>query len=126
MTCFACPEQYDIYDGDELVAYLRYRGGHLIVHPYFKDQFYPSDWSELAEGLPRQKIDFDTLIYEEYIGDQFDGSFEVSERAKRENKLGPTIQISVKESAFINNNFRVHNKSITLKTEKKKRKFCWK
>ena len=41
-------------------------------------------------------------------------SKEVSERAKRENKLGPTIQISVKESAFINNNFRVHNKSITL------------
>ena len=41
-------------------------------------------------------------------------SREVSERAIKENKLGPTIQISVKESSFINNNFKVHNKSITL------------
>ena len=41
-------------------------------------------------------------------------SREVSERAIRENKLGPTIQISVKDSSFINNNFKVHNKSITL------------
>ena len=41
-------------------------------------------------------------------------SKEVSERAIKENKLGPTIQISVKESSFVNNTFRVHNKSITL------------
>ena len=34
---------------------------------------------------------------------------EVSERAVRQNKLGPTIQIVVKESDFV-----VHNKSITL------------
>lgn len=26
-TCFACPEQYDVYAGDEIVAYLRLRHG---------------------------------------------------------------------------------------------------
>ena len=41
-------------------------------------------------------------------------SKEVSERAIRENKLGPTIQIVVKESEFSEKGFKVHNKSITL------------
>lgn len=41
-------------------------------------------------------------------------SNEVSERAIRENKLGPTIQIVVKESDFSESGFKVHNKSITL------------
>ena len=41
-------------------------------------------------------------------------SNEVSERAIRENKLGPTIQIVVKESDFNETGFKVHNKSITL------------
>lgn len=30
-TCGACPEQYDIYDGETPVGYLRLRGGHLYV-----------------------------------------------------------------------------------------------
>ena len=41
-------------------------------------------------------------------------SKEVSERAIRENKLGHTIQIVVKESDFIDGGFKVHNKSITF------------
>ena len=30
-TCFACPEQYDAYDGDQMVAYLRLRHGRFTV-----------------------------------------------------------------------------------------------
>ena len=30
-TCFACPEQYDVYKGEEQVAYVRLRHGHLTV-----------------------------------------------------------------------------------------------
>ena len=41
-------------------------------------------------------------------------SNEVSERAIRENKLGQTIQIVVKESDYSETGFKVHNKSITL------------
>ena len=41
-------------------------------------------------------------------------SKEVSERAIRENKLGPTIQIVVKEAEISENGFKSHNKSITL------------
>ena len=41
-------------------------------------------------------------------------SKEVSERAVKENKLGPTIQIVVKESSFDGTGFKVHNKSKTL------------
>ena len=41
-------------------------------------------------------------------------SKEVSERAIRENKLGPTIQIVVKEAEMSENGFKSHNKSITL------------
>lgn len=32
MTCGACPEQYDLYAGDEIVAYFRLRHGHFRVH----------------------------------------------------------------------------------------------
>ena len=41
-------------------------------------------------------------------------SKEVSQRAVKENKLGYTIQLVAKESEFINNTFKVHNKSTTL------------
>lgn len=30
-TCIACPEQYDVFDGDKIVAYIRLRWGHLSV-----------------------------------------------------------------------------------------------
>ena len=33
MTCPAFPEQYDVYKGDEYVAYVRLRWGELTVHP---------------------------------------------------------------------------------------------
>ena len=28
-TCGACPEQYDVYEGDEEVGYMRLRHGHF-------------------------------------------------------------------------------------------------
>ena len=30
-TCYACPEQYDVYAGDEMVAYFRLRHGSFRV-----------------------------------------------------------------------------------------------
>lgn len=30
-TCFACPEQYDVYAGDEIVAYFRLRHGSFYA-----------------------------------------------------------------------------------------------
>lgn len=30
-TCFMCPEQYDVYRGEEQVAYVRLRWGYLTV-----------------------------------------------------------------------------------------------
>lgn len=30
-TCFACPEQYDVYQGDKKVAYVHLRHGHLSL-----------------------------------------------------------------------------------------------
>ena len=31
MTCMACPEQYDVFDGDKLVGYVRLRYSNLNV-----------------------------------------------------------------------------------------------
>lgn len=31
LTCIACPEQYDVWDGDKQVAYVRLRHGCLTV-----------------------------------------------------------------------------------------------
>jgi hypothetical protein len=31
-TCYACPEQYDAFDGDKQVGYLRLRHGEFTVH----------------------------------------------------------------------------------------------
>ena len=30
-TCYACPEQYDVYAGEEQVAYFRLRHGHFYA-----------------------------------------------------------------------------------------------
>lgn len=35
LTCSACPEQYDVFDGDKTVGYLRLRHGHFSASaPY--------------------------------------------------------------------------------------------
>ena len=63
-TCFACPEQYDVYLNGESIAYVRERHGHLTVNP-------------IINGT----IDRERLIYEEYANGRSD-IFE-----KREEKL---------------------------------------
>lgn len=39
-TCFACPEQYDVYHGTEKVGYIRYRHGFFIVNPVVNGDYY--------------------------------------------------------------------------------------
>ncbi len=55
-TCGACPHQFDVYDGDNKVAYVRLRYGYLKVCPY-----------------KNEKIDFDTLIWDTEEFDDGDG-----------------------------------------------------
>lgn len=31
-TCYACPEQYDVFDGKRLVGYLRLRHGYFAAY----------------------------------------------------------------------------------------------
>lgn len=56
-TCYACPEQYDVYDGDKKVGYLRLRHG-----------FFRADAPDCL----------DETVYESET--QGDGVFEESER----------------------------------------------
>lgn len=32
LTCYACPEQYDVYKGDDQIGYLRLRHGSFRAH----------------------------------------------------------------------------------------------
>lgn len=55
-TCEACPEQYDVFEGDKLVGYIRLR------------------WSQLTVQCPDVGGE---LVYESQIGDSgWDGCFE--------------------------------------------------
>lgn len=38
-TCFACPEQYDVYYNDALVGYIRYRHGIFSVNPVINGNY---------------------------------------------------------------------------------------
>ena len=52
-TCFACPEQYDAFIGEEKVGYLRLRHGHFRVEC-------PDVWGELVyEASPNGDGIFD-------------------------------------------------------------------
>lgn len=66
-TCHACPEQYDVYEGDykdgKYVAYVRKRWGHLTVHPVVNGE-----------------IIWDKLIYEEVEGDDYNGVIDNKEK----------------------------------------------
>ena len=90
ITCFTCPEQYDVYDGDKLIAYVRYRYGHLTVNPYFKELKRHFDLYS-AETIYRKEIDFDTDIYSENIGDSWGGSFDDDKREEILDKLDNII-----------------------------------
>ena len=58
MTCYVCPEQYDVFLGDRQIGYLRLRWGHFTAD-------YPDVGGE--------------LVYEAGLGDGFAGSFETIE-----------------------------------------------
>ena len=58
----ACPQQFIIALDNNVVAYLRIRGGHLSVHPA-KDN----------EDCTDCDIDFGTVIYEKEYDDQWLG-----------------------------------------------------
>ena len=54
-TCGACPEQYDIYLSNKLVAYFRLRWGHISVTEYdkygsFGDLIFEMDYHDSACG----------------------------------------------------------------------------
>lgn len=53
-TCYACPEQYDVYCKEKKVGYIRYRSGKFTVE-------YPDCGKELLTAL--------------HIGDEYDGMF---------------------------------------------------
>lgn len=71
-TCPACPQQYDVWDGDTKVAYVRYRWGYLRVNPYTKEKFMGTDY--FGNEIEKQKIDFETVIFGMNIGNGLDGS----------------------------------------------------
>lgn len=62
-TCHACPEQYDVYEGDykdgKYVAYVRKRWGHLAVHP-----------------VENGEINWDKVIYQETENDPWNGTID--------------------------------------------------
>lgn len=58
-TCFACPEQYDVFNNKSPVGYIRLRWGCLTVE-------YPDVGGE--------------LIYEASIGNEWCGEFESEEQ----------------------------------------------
>ena len=54
-TCFACPEQYDVFQGDERVGYIKLRWGRLRVDfPPSGDTIYEKRYDDNMQG------DFDT------------------------------------------------------------------
>lgn len=74
LTCNACPEQYDVYDGEKYVAYIRLRWGYLSVRP--------------SDGV--KEIEIYSYNWED---DPYKGCFEGSER---EHHL-PLIAKAIKE-----------------------------
>lgn len=83
------------------------------VNGYGSDEVYTDTWNPKSIGNST------TLMEDTSNHDLISTTFrylskEVSERAIRENKLGPTIQIVVKEAEISENGFKSHNKSITL------------
>ena len=79
ITCHGCPEQYDVYEGDKKVAYVRYRWGYCTVNPYRPDLIERTNfWTGKVEV--DQDIDFDTEIFARAYGDGLDGMFREYER----------------------------------------------
>ena len=76
-TCGACPEQYDVFEGDELVGYLRLRHGH----------FYAS--------VPDVGGD---VVYEAYT--KGDGIFDDDERDEHLDKALAAIALALRRRSY--------------------------
>lgn len=55
-TCFACPEQYDLYRGGTYVGYVRYRHGMLTAQAYdetndTRPRIYTAEVSREDDGI---------------------------------------------------------------------------
>lgn len=50
-TCGACPEQYDVFDGDEQVGYLRLRWGHFTAQAYGPSGPYVYEADTIGDGI---------------------------------------------------------------------------
>ncbi len=77
-TCGACPEQYDVYDDDRAVGYLRLR------HGYFRAEFLPTD----------------EVVYTAEVNG--DGCFEDDERVRHLNAACRAIAAKLEEVAESN------------------------
>ena len=69
-TCPACPEQYDVFDGDKPVAYVRLRYGGLSVNPY----------------IDGDRIDWNTELYRHQFDDGWKGCFDDDEERDKYQK----------------------------------------
>lgn len=78
-TCRACPEQYDVYDVNLKVAYVRMRWGLLRVYPYKPEVIQvENDWGETESD---REIDWNTIIYEQEFDDDLLGVLPYNERS---------------------------------------------
>lgn len=74
LTCYACPEQYDVFKGDKQVAYIRLRWSHLKVH-------YPDIGGEIIYDFEFSENEMQGCFYTEKQRD-----FHLKEIAKRINE----------------------------------------
>lgn len=73
-TCFACPEQYDVYDNNgEQVGYVRLRWGNLICeYPYVggEEIYYArvgDDWAGIFKNEQQRRYHL-TMIANKILG----------------------------------------------------------
>ena len=90
-TCSGCPHQFDVWDGDTRVAYVRYRWGYLRVCPYKPEKFIvKSEWT--GKETEEQEIDWETTIFDKEFGDSMSGLIPYDKEEKILDKLDREIQ----------------------------------
>jgi len=70
-TCYACPEQYDVYAGDEIVAYFRLRHGtfRVDVPDYSGETIYTAEPNGDGVFMDYERVEYLTkaiLAVQEY------------------------------------------------------------
>lgn len=100
MTCSGCPEQYDVWDNDTRVAYIRYRWGYLRVCPYKPEKFEVTNEYTGKKSI-EQEIDWDTTLYERSIGDGLRGILPDKQRSNILDEIDNYIWKYWKEGTYI-------------------------